>query len=78
MLSCLKNPWFTIEEHVLNGGFGAYLTRICNERSYHAPSACFGIDDQFLSHGDHPQLLKDADLSPEILAEKILYALGRS
>lgn len=78
MLSCLKNPWFTIEEHVLNGGFGAYLTRICNERSYHAPSACFGIDDQFLSHGDHPKLLKDADLSPEILAEKILCALGRS
>lgn len=78
MLSSFKKPWFTIEEHVLIGGFGSYLTRLCTESSLNVPSACFGIKDIYLGHGDHQQLLKDAGLSPEILSEKIMRTLGRS
>ncbi|MBR2661209.1 MAG: 1-deoxy-D-xylulose-5-phosphate synthase [Clostridia bacterium] len=62
---------FTLEEHMLNGGFGAYVSQTCLSRGWTVPVRCFGVEDTFIQHGDHEHLMQDAGLSAEQIAEKI-------
>ena len=62
---------FTMEEHMLTGGFGAFVTGFCTEHGYKTPSACFGVNEEFIQHGDHEHLMSDAGLDPETIAAKI-------
>ena len=62
---------FTMEEHMLTGGFGAFVTGFCTEHGYKTPSACFGVNEKFIQHGDHEHLMSDAGLDPETIAAKI-------
>lgn len=67
-----KNAFvFTLEEHMLTGGFGEYITGICNDKGYVIPSGCFGVGDQFIQHGRHELLMKDAGLDSETITERI-------
>lgn len=63
---------FTFEEHMLSGGFGEEVTRRCLDRGWTVPLGCFGVRDHFIQHGSHEQLMKDAGLTAEQLAEAIL------
>lgn len=68
---------FTLEEHMLTGGFGEYITMRCMEKGYTRPLACFGIKDEFIQHGSHEQLMKDAGLDTEsVTAAVIQYLKG--
>ena len=62
---------FTMEEHMLAGGFGEYVTRFCLDRGYTVPVHCFAVEDGFVQHGDHERLMADAGLDAESMAEKI-------
>lgn len=62
---------FTLEEHMINGGFGEYVTRTCIDRGWTVPVCCFGVADIFIQHGDHENLIRDAGLDAETLAEHI-------
>ena len=62
---------FTLEEHMLAGGFGEYVSRFCLDHSITAPAVCFGVKDVFLSHGDHEHLMEDAGLGTETIADRI-------
>ena len=66
---------YTIEEHMINGGFGEYISRICLDKSWNVPACCFGVNDVFIQHGDHEHLMKEAGLDAETIAEKILIDL---
>ena len=66
---------FTMEEHMIRGGFGEAVTRVCLDRGWNAPAKCFGVDDTFIQHGDHERLMLDAGLDPETMAENIVCAL---
>ena len=71
-------PFFTLEEHMVTGGFGAWIREVCARNGLAGPAICFGVEDRFLQHGGHGILLKDAGLAPEILAERIRSRMERS
>lgn len=62
---------FTLEEHMITGGFGAFVTEYCIKNGWPVPVRCFGIDDRYLQHGDHERLLADAGLNPDCVADEI-------
>ena len=72
LASVSKDTWmFTLEEHMLTGGFGAYITRFCLDRGYTVPTHCFGVQDRFIQHGEHELLMKEAGLDADAIAETI-------
>ena len=62
---------FTMEEHMLTGGFGEYVCAFCNSHGYTVPIRCFGVKDQFIQHGDHERLMKEAGLDADTMAMEI-------
>ena len=62
---------FTMEEHMITGGFGLYLTEYCVEHQLPAPRKCFGVRDEFIQHGRHELLIKDAGLDAGKIAGEI-------
>ena len=63
MLRSLRDvPCFTMEEHMLTGGFGMYVAEVCRELDIPEPSGFFAVRDQFLPHGKHDLLMKEAGL----------------
>ncbi len=66
---------FTLEEHMINGGFGEYVTRVCKDRGWTVPVRCFGVGDTYIQHGDHEHLMRDAGLDAETVADAILRAV---
>lgn len=66
-------PILTIEESVLQGGFGSSILEYAEENGFH--NACIermGIPDEFIEHGSVTKLLKDIHLTTEDTVEKIL------
>ena len=51
-------PILTIEEAVLQGGFGSAVLEYAQTRIYHAHIDRIGIPDQFIEHGDVDSFLK--------------------
>ena len=70
-------PLVTMEEHMVTGGFGQYVTERCRSLCIPAPADCIGVPDTFISQGSHDRLLEDAGLSPEMIAARIRRKLGR-
>ena len=70
-------PYVTLEEHMLTGGFGEYLTGICITEGFAPPADCIGVPDQFIHHGNHDRLMIDAGLSPQQIADRILKTVRR-
>lgn len=75
LAACGGIPKFTLEEHMLTGGFGSYvndyLVTDLNER----PAVCFGVKDRFIQHGPRDKLLEDEGLTPALLAAAIVRTL---
>ena len=69
--------FYTLEEHMITGGFGEYVTERCQQLGIRVPVVCFGITDRFIPHGSHDLLLKEAGLTAEQIAESILKTSGR-
>ena len=70
-------PYFTLEEHMETGGFGAYISGICIEKGFCLPSDCIGVPDRFVMHGAHECLLKDTGLDSHSITGRILRRIGR-
>ena len=66
---------FTLEEHMVTGGFGEYISSFCNSRGYVIPARCFGVKDHFIQHGDHEKLMSEAGLDAESIASEIVLEL---
>ena len=66
-----KAAVFTLEEHMLTGGFGEYVSSLCLEKGFNVPMHCFGVKDVYIQHGNHEQLMRDAGLDAAAIAEKI-------
>ena len=62
---------FTMEEHMLTGGFGEYVTRTSMDHGQTVPIHCFGVRDEYIQHGDHERLMKDAGLDAATMASVI-------
>jgi 1-deoxy-D-xylulose-5-phosphate synthase len=65
-------PLLTIEEAVLQGGFGSAVLEFAHDHSYHgAVIDRMGIPDRFIEHGNVSQLLKEIGLTTEHVMERI-------
>lgn len=75
LFACGK-PVFTVEEHVLSGGFGSAVLE------YAAVSGCrsrirpLAIGDMFVQHGDHKHLLQDVGLDDDSIVRRMLSVLS--
>lgn len=68
---------YTLEEHMITGGFGAFVSEKCREFEVCPPEICFGIPELFIQHGRHDLLMKDAGLSAEQICERILHSIRK-
>ncbi len=67
------HTFFTIEEHVLKGGFGeAMATLLVEKKMQHIQLVRLGIPDRFVEHGGRDYLLDKLGLTPQSLARKII------
>jgi 1-deoxy-D-xylulose-5-phosphate synthase len=65
-------PILTIEEAILQGGFGSAVLEYANEHRYlSANIERMGIPDQFIEHGSVDKLLDEIGLTTESAVEKI-------
>ncbi|MGN0970627.1 MAG: 1-deoxy-D-xylulose-5-phosphate synthase, partial [Aristaeellaceae bacterium] len=68
-------PLFTMEEHVLTGGFGSAVCAFCVGNDLSVPLVTFGVPNTFVQHGRHDQLMKYLGLQPRQMAQRIAAAL---
>jgi len=65
-------PILTIEEAVLQGGFGSSILEFAHDHSYyHSLIDRMGIPDQFIEHGSVNELLKEIDFTVEAVIKKL-------
>lgn len=68
-----KMPILTIEEAVLQGGFGSSILEFAAENRYFdAVIDRMGIPDQFIEHGNVDELLKEIDLTVDSTIQKVI------
>ncbi len=66
-----NKPVFTLEEHVLAGGFGSAVLEHAAGYGNGIRIIPIGVEDRYVQHGDHRHLLEDVGLSDECVTEKI-------
>lgn len=68
----LNIPLLTIEEAVLQGGFGSAVLEFAHDNGFHhAEINRMGIPDQFVEHGSVKELWKEIGLTTEEIVKKI-------
>lgn len=73
-----NTPILTIEEAVLQGGFGSSILEFAHDHGYHqAIIDRIGIPDQFIEHGEVNELLKEIGLTEENAVLKIQTLSGK-
>ena len=65
-------PVFTLEEHMAAGGFGAFVSEEMIRLGLTPPADCIGVPDTYLQHGAHELLMRDAGLTAEQMADRIM------
>jgi 1-deoxy-D-xylulose-5-phosphate synthase len=64
-------PILTIEEAILQGGFGSAVLEYADSQGYHdALIDRMGIPDRFIEHGDVDALLKEIGLTTEEVVKR--------
>jgi 1-deoxy-D-xylulose-5-phosphate synthase len=70
-------PILTIEEAVLQGGFGSFVLEYAHEKGYYQQAIDrMGIPDQFIEHGDVESLLEEIGMTTSEVVNRITI-LGR-
>lgn len=65
-------PILTIEEALLQGGFGSAVLEFANnEGFYHSVIDRMGIPDRFIEHGDVPSLLEEIGLTSKEIMKRL-------
>jgi len=68
----MQMPILTIEEAVLQGGFGSFILEFAHDHGYNSNIIdCMGIGDEFIEHGDVNSLLKEIHLTTEEAVKRI-------
>ena len=73
----LGKPVFTLEEHVLQGGFGSAVLEAAAEMGERPFVTRFGVEDRYIQHGDHKHLLAEVGLDDESILHRILITLKK-
>jgi 1-deoxy-D-xylulose-5-phosphate synthase len=77
---CRQYPvLITVEENVLNGGFGSGVGEaLCEEEASAQSLHHFAVPDRFVTHGSRNELLEEVGLSPARIAERARKLAGVS
>ncbi len=67
----------TVEDNGIVGGFGEAVARLLRSHDVDVPVRTFGLPQSFLPHGERPEILADAGLTPQALALSITEAVAR-
>lgn len=67
----------TLEEHVLQGGFGSAVLEAAADLGVQPKVIRFGVEDRYIQHGDHKRLLEDVGLDDESIAKRIRITLKK-
>jgi 1-deoxy-D-xylulose-5-phosphate synthase len=67
----------TVEDNGRVGGFGDAVARLLRDNDIDTPVRCFGLEQQFLDHGERGQVLDAQGLTPQHLARKITEIVAR-
>lgn len=61
----------TLEESVVNGGFGSAVMEVFEQENISAAVRCLGLPDHFIEHGAREELLRKYHLTPDEIAATI-------
>ncbi|USK53677.1 1-deoxy-D-xylulose-5-phosphate synthase [Cytobacillus solani] len=65
-------PILTIEEAVLQGGFGSSILEYAHEKGFHHMEIdCMGIPDQFIEHGSVEKLLEEIGMTTDDVVKRM-------
>jgi 1-deoxy-D-xylulose-5-phosphate synthase len=67
----------TVEDNGRAGGFGDAVGRLLRDHDVDVPVKTFGLPQEFLDHGNRPDILATAGLTPQHLARQITEAVAR-
>ncbi|NRG46742.1 1-deoxy-D-xylulose-5-phosphate synthase [Bacillus sp. CRN 9] len=71
-------PILTIEEAVLQGGFGSAVLEFAHDKGYsHAKIDRMGIPDEFIEHGSVNELLKEINMTTEDVVNRMMILTGK-
>ena len=65
---------FTLEEHVLQGGFGSAVLEWAALNHRQNQVIPLAVEDRFIQHGDHKHLLEEVQLDDASIASIVLNA----
>jgi len=69
---------FTLEEHVLTGGFGSRVLEFLESHDIHQiPLKRLALPEEFIEHGSREAQLEEFGLSPEKIAMIVMKEMGR-
>lgn len=80
ILEELKNEGYdiiTIEDNVINGGFGSYVLAELNKPTFNGRFKSLGFKDEFIQHGDVNSLYRDAGLDAESIVNTVLNMIDK-
>ncbi len=66
-----------VEDNGRAGGFGDAICRLLRDHDADVPVKTFGLPQEFLDHGNRPDILAAAGLTPQHLARQITEAVAR-
>lgn len=66
-----QKPVFTLEEHMLQGGFGSAVLEAAADLRVQPFITRLGVEDRYIQHGDHKHLLAEVGLDDESIAQRI-------
>lgn len=70
----MQIPILTVEEAILQGGFGSYVLEYAHDHGYGGNIIDrMGIPDEFIEHGDVASLLNEINLTKEEVIKRIVY-----
>ena len=61
----------TVEDNGRVGGFGDAVARLLRDSDIDTPVRTFGLEQQFLDHGERAQVLEEQSLTPQHLARQV-------
>ncbi|AQX53799.1 1-deoxy-D-xylulose-5-phosphate synthase [Priestia flexa] len=66
-----NRPVLTVEEAVLQGGFGSAVLEFASEHGYYSAIDRMGIPDKFIEHGSVTKLLEEINLTTEEVINRV-------
>ncbi len=68
----------TLEDGVVNGGFGSAVIEALSEAGVTKNVTCIGVPDHFLPFGSASDVMESVGMDPDSVVDRVLAVLGRS